>query len=317
MPRPSHATSARRALAQLVPEAEVPRHYNPAVLYKYVPIERLDVLRFGRVRLTQPGALNDPFELQPSFDPMSKADLAALPEAPGQEGVAGPKMRQMGPGALMKLLTAIGPGLRLEIQKHEGQSGMFVLNNNRIAQATLDAKVGILSLSEVPDSLVMWAHYAGNHTGLVLQLDETHEFFAPMIFEEQSFELTKVEYSSQRPIRSYSTLNSPEVFYRKSIEWAYEREWRLIRPLANAESTHPSKPHSVHLFALPPAAIRGLIVGCAVDGPTRDKINEVLQQPALAHVKVFSARPSDDEYGLEIHPPLDGSSPKVRIPEAR
>jgi hypothetical protein len=37
-------------------------------LYKYVPSERLDVLRNLRIRFTQPSAQNDPFEFRPLVD---------------------------------------------------------------------------------------------------------------------------------------------------------------------------------------------------------------------------------------------------------
>ena len=47
------------------------------MLYKYFPIERQDVLRNGLVRFTQPGDFNDPFELHPSYDLMSKPPQSA------------------------------------------------------------------------------------------------------------------------------------------------------------------------------------------------------------------------------------------------
>jgi hypothetical protein len=37
--------------------------------------------------------------------------------------------------------------------------------------------LGILSLSEVPDDLLMWTHYAANHSGFVLEFDDKHHWF--------------------------------------------------------------------------------------------------------------------------------------------
>jgi len=230
------------------------------VLYKYLPFERHDILQNGLVRFTQPSDFNDPFELHPSFDLMSKADIAALPEAPRREGETGPTMRVLIPQTVQAILGALLPGLQQQIAAHAGSEGAYSLDNNRMAQATFDSKFGILCLTEVPDSLLMWAHYAQNHAGLVLQFDESHQFFAPVSYEDQGFRLTQVEYSAQRPVLSYSTRNSPVVYYRKSPDWAYEREWRLIKPLSKASKVleHPAYPR--HLFALPPSAIQGVIV---------------------------------------------------------
>jgi hypothetical protein len=45
-------------------------------LYKYVPPERLDVLRNLRIRFTQPGAQNDPFELRPVVERFRRREVA-------------------------------------------------------------------------------------------------------------------------------------------------------------------------------------------------------------------------------------------------
>lgn len=37
----------------------------PAVLYKYMPVERSKIFDDWLIRFTQPGALNDPFEMRP------------------------------------------------------------------------------------------------------------------------------------------------------------------------------------------------------------------------------------------------------------
>lgn len=291
------------------------------MLYKYLRFERHDILQNGLVRFTQPGDFNDPFELQPSFDLMSKADIAALPEAPRREGETGSTMRLLTPQALQAVLGAVLPGLQQQIAAHAGSEGVYLLDNNRIAQATFDSKFGILCLTEVPDSLLMWTHYAQNHAGLVLQFDESHEFFAPVSYEDQEFRLTQVEYSEQRPVRSHSTMNSPVVYYRKSPDWAYEREWRLIKPLNMASKVLAYPTYPRYLFTLPPSAIQGVIVGLAVPHATRVELFDFLSQPHLKHITIYQTALSKDHYKLEIHPPLDGRPPPDagvgRVCEAR
>jgi hypothetical protein len=279
------------------------------MLYKYFPIERRDVLERQLVRFTQPGDFNDPFELHPSYDLMSQADIAALPEAPGQEGTEGPKMRLLTPEAMQAMIAAVLPGLQKQIAQRAGQEGAYLIDNNRLAQATFDSKFGILCLTEYPDSLLMWAHYANNHNGFVIQFDETHDFFSPTTQEGKVLQLTKVEYSAQRPILSYSSINSPSVYYRKSPEWAYESEWRIIKPLSGAKSTLAHQEYPRFLFELPPTAVKGVIVGLSVPNPARLELFELLVQPQWKHVTVFQTALNKNEYKLDIHPPISGEYP--------
>jgi hypothetical protein len=289
--------------------SNVSRHKADTMLYKYFPMDRRHVLENGLLRFTQPGDFNDPFELHPSYDLLSKADIAALPEAPGQEGTDGPKVRLLTPEVMRAMFSAVLPGLQKQIAQHAGQQGAYSLDNNRMAQATFDSKFGVLCLTATPDSLLMWAHYANNHNGFAIQFDETHEFFAPSYHEGQSLELTKVEYSAQRPVLSYSTTSTPSLYYRKSPEWSYENEWRLIKPLSGAskELPHPEFPR--FLFDLPPSAIKGIVVGLSVPYATRLELFELLAQPHLKHATVYQTALSKNEYKLDIHPPLDGKFP--------
>lgn len=289
------------------------------MLYKYFAIERSEFLSNRLIRFTQPSDFNDPFELHPSFDLMSKADIAALPPAPGHEGPEG-RMRVLTPEALQAMFAAVLPGLQKQLAQHANHEGAYALDNNRMAQATFDAKFGILCLSALADSLLMWAHYAGNHRGFVVQFDETHPFFSAAEFEGQSLSLTKVEYSSERPVLSYSTINSPYFYYRKSTEWAYEHEWRLIKPLSSASRVIEHEDFPRCLYEIPRDAIKGVILGHAMPHETRVKLFEVLGNN-LKHATIFQAALSRETYSLEIHPPLDGKIPSNalngRVCEAR
>lgn len=247
------------------------------MLYKYVPIERRDILENGLLRFTQPGDFNDPFELHPSFDLMSKADIARLPEAPGQEGQSGPKAL-LTPEVMQEMLLTLMPGILRTIAATVKGEGAFALNNNHIARSVFDSKFGILSLTESPDDLLMWAHYADCHRGLAIQFNETHEFFAPQVVDGQSLALTKVEYRDERPILSYSTINSPAVFYRKSPAWAYEKEWRLIRPLTDAARVIDHTAYPRALFSVPFQAIRGVIIGVGVPHESRVELFNLLSR---------------------------------------
>jgi len=286
------------------------------VLYKYFPRDRLVAGDKLLLRFTQPGDLNDPFEMHPSFDLMSKADIAALPKAPGSQN-----MHVLTPEALQVVISQIQPGLMAVMKESSGVEGAYLLDNNRLAQATFDEKVGVLCLTEKPDSLPMWAHYAENHRGFVLQFDECHKFFGSTNIDGQDFALTKVEYNDKRPVLSCSTMNSPSVYYRKSPDWSYECEWRLIKPLRSSTRVEQRPRYPLHLFSVPADAITGVIIGAATSQEDRDKLLEFFERPELKHATIYQASLSKDEYRLMVYPSLDGlptpDAFKSRVCEAR
>jgi hypothetical protein len=68
----------------------------------------------------------------------------------------------------------------------------------------LNQSVGILCLSEMRDSLLMWGHYADNHRGLVIGFDSDHPFFNKKRNENDDFGyLRKVDSGGSAPMLSY------------------------------------------------------------------------------------------------------------------
>jgi hypothetical protein len=103
---------------------------------------------------------------------------------------------------------------------------------NRSIQAVKSSlnSLGIASFSETKDHEPMWAYYAGNFEGICIEynvrrllnkLPDDHEF-------------VRMTYNEQAPMLyrdSESTENRAKLILScKSVKWAGEREWRLIRP---------------------------------------------------------------------------------------
>lgn len=83
-------------------------------------------------------------------------------------------------------------------------------------------ELGILSLSTNAESILMWSHYAHNHTGLVFEFDKSldMDFFK---------ELSKVRYEDKYSL--FSCINIDDVVESmlfKSKSWEYEEEGRII-----------------------------------------------------------------------------------------
>lgn len=102
-------------------------------------------------------------------------------------------------------------------------------------------EMGIFSLTTDKYNPVMWAHYANNHKGICIGFDMTHPFFNQSYsmngFQENSkiFSLLKVDYKLNRP--TYEDLSLEEyvvtAFSTKRVEWSYEKEYRLLRPITS------------------------------------------------------------------------------------
>lgn len=287
------------------------------MLYKYVTYERAkELLSTLQIRLTQPSDFNDPFELHPEFQLMSKEDIASLPPAVDESGNTIAGTRQLTTEALQRMLSAVLPHVARLAPVHAQYPGAaFAIDNNALGRDYYDQNFGILSLSETPENLLMWAHYANNHRGIVVGFDEKHSFFQGAEVVTRLGRLNKVEYNQKRPILSPSTQNNPKVFLRKSKEWAYENEWRLIRPLAESSFTISRDGLlPVHLFSVPSDAVRLVITGSQmVPNEYQDICSLCTTTTELSHVKIHHAQLSKEEYRLEIHPALTEGEQRERL----
>lgn len=153
------------------------------MLYKYMTFQRAHVLLTTRhIRLTQPCDFNDPFELHPEFQLMSREDIAALPPAIDENGEVIKGMRQLTPEAMQSMLSAVLPHIaRIQSAYQQFPEASFAIDNNAVGRDYYARNFGILSLTEAPDNLLMWAHYADSHRGVVIGFDESHAFFKDRI----------------------------------------------------------------------------------------------------------------------------------------
>lgn len=93
------------------------------------------------------------------------------------------------------------------------------------------------SFSAVHDSILMWSHYAGNHTGFCFEyglkgLASEHafcKFLYPIIYSEALYDLTPWAESLVHPDRKdFNTECLILTVLYKFAGWQYEHEWRLV-----------------------------------------------------------------------------------------
>jgi hypothetical protein len=269
------------------------------MLYKYREFNSPIFFETRSVRFTQPTSLNDPFELQPRFELLSRQEIEELPVADIEAG-----SRQLTPEAMRRMLAATLPGLD-RITGRLPNTGMYSIDNNSLAQESFSAEIGIFCLSEVPDNLVMWAHYADCYRGYVVGFDDMHEFFqTKTTHRDQVLALNRVIYSDERPALTAATLWSQNIFYRKSMAWSYEREWRIIRPLDAADEIIDAKGDAVALYRIPPEAVRLVVLGPRSSAEHQDLLQSHLNCPEFRHVTIHHARLHEEQFALRPHPPV-------------
>ena len=87
--------------------------------------------------------------------------------------------------------------------------------------------VRVVCLSEVYDSILMWSHYAQNHTGFCIEYDfaENNMFYKrlyPVKYTKDRYAISKADMSHSNTRWIYKTICS------KSDVWSYEKEWRIV-----------------------------------------------------------------------------------------
>lgn len=155
-------------------------------------------------------------------------------------------------------------GLRLDVQK------------------AVDA-AGILCLSRPRDDILMWAHYADKHKGLCLEFDGSANcnFFG---------EAQQVEYVNYRPwpLDEEPERQMARAILTKSTHWAYEQEYRIIRP-----------DRASNLVDFPETLLTGVIFGHLMP----DNLRRIVMRWATegrCRVAFFEARPRIGQFALDI-----------------
>ncbi|MGD9899244.1 MAG: DUF2971 domain-containing protein [Calditrichaceae bacterium] len=289
-------------------------------LYKYVVADRFDILQNKQIRFTQPTSFNDPFELQPFLS--SVASPTYFSDLMKSDGFKKDYNE--------KLLELIEKNLPQNMHTYKDQllslAREINLDNfvtplldqiNPIFRSTMfegiNNSIGILSLCENPDSLLMWAHYSNSHTGFVIEFDMNHNFFSERLSSENSLHgLKKIIYCHSRPalilmddvteaIKTDEGKFINDIFFTKSSEWKYEKEWRMLNPLKDATTTFNNNGEDIFLFDIEPKCIKRIIFGCRTEEPTEIKIKKIINESTeFSHIKTCKSLIDQKEFKLNI-----------------
>src|SRR6185503_18556761 len=148
-------------------------------LYKYVAPHLTRILANQRVRFTPPSLFNDPFEMKPYYSALAgEADIAKVLNQESMESILDeelkkayaqvpPHIREAVPVEFLKTLANEAAPMALQ-NMPEILEALTSIFREPITEG-LNKHIGVLSLSEKPDHPLMWAHYAENHKGFVIE----------------------------------------------------------------------------------------------------------------------------------------------------
>jgi hypothetical protein len=231
----------------------------------------LTILRTREIRFTQPRHLNDPHELSVEINPQSL--MRDFYDHMVGQGVA--------------------PARAADIATRNMRDMVVDQVDKMVAERE---QVGILSLCDSPENMLLWAHYGDEHRGAVLELD-IRDMINSREKPGEIQVLSKVNYSDERVDYIARGLPLWMTLAYKSAAWAYESEWRLFKSL----SALRQKSEVVFVADLPPSAIKKVIFGARAVGLDEEAAVTLIQQSAdHQHIEIEKAMFSSGLVGLDF-----------------
>ena len=273
-------------------------------LYRYQSLDEkyLNVFSKKELFFSSPIYLNDPFDCKAflTYKNCSIDDLFNYIFFQVKRGKEAKKLPATEEGLRKEALGLLSKVLEDEILKGDSSLSQSMEDHKRKFLEDI-SELGILSLSERKDDLLMWAHYAAGHTGYCLEFDKKKlEEWVTSIRETKKFiKLEKVIYNESYPtLKDYMEYVSrgpgsslDELFLlRKSSHWEYEKEWRIII------SIDVKDPNSQR-YQFPEEMLTGVILGLKSDHETiiRDHLKTWRQKP-----KLYYAYKDENKYAVYI-----------------
>jgi len=208
---------------------------KPLFFYKFVPFERKNILENGMVRFTPAKDFNDPFELQPTITPCSLVWIEYFVNLNDSER-GNIKFNDSDYSYSTKRFELLSEKKNL-LNKKINEIGILSLSSNSNINQFLT--VSIPEKNDPRTNLIMWSHYADSHKGFIIEFRE--DFI-------EGIDIQKVEYSDERDIITFEDIdnnNFDKLFFKKSLEWFYEQEYRAILKLDDADKITDD---NIHLF---------------------------------------------------------------------
>lgn len=261
--------------------------------YKYLPdmVGIKGVVLDGTIKFTHPSAFNDPFDCMPSSRLGSLANLQEL----------NPRLYEVWSA------QSGSPAQRLLGREKSKRILREKIENGELLKRLLE-QASVLSLSKIPDSILMWSHYADFHRGAVVEFKIPIDIGVLNLNSAYRDLLAlDVDYTEERPVLEFSGAKADgaetlrQLFLAKSQHWAYEQESRVIKRVGGSG-----------IFEYNHQLLHSVIVGAK-----SDNFYEIKKCVAIASrstgrpVEIFKAEFDRSAYEIKI----PGFRQKLDIPQ--
>jgi hypothetical protein len=160
----------------------------------------------------------------------------------------------------------------------------------------------VMCVAEENDNLLMWSHYSEAHTGAVFKLNAIKELDVDLLAAR------KVEYSTEYPVlateeewvdhlccikRLELGKRRLDLFYVKSKDWSYEKEWRV----SITSEDYPL--NDAVYYAEPPEVFGAVYLGCRMPQEDKEQIMELADQ-SLPNMEIWQAAQGERVYKIQF-----------------
>lgn len=289
---------------------------KPEVLYKYTTFEvGMKILETQTIRFSNPKTFNDPYDcnMPVIFKNLQKLNKDFFIQLNNQ-------VREY-----IDLKTDIIAKLDYELENLSNFDNTATINANDYLNSILKPfkeDMRILSTSKVNNNLLMWGHYANNHTGIVIGFNTDYKFFKnpQKIKYSENNEFQRLKNALINDIllkRKTSVEELKTYFHTKSADWNYEKEYRFEFSVNNLHKEFISFPDYIKLYPkffeeiknkndyihpyIIPQCVDSIYIGLNANIVDESKIIN-LAKNKYPDTKIYKADLSKKEFRIEFNP---------------
>lgn len=279
-------------------------------LYKYYSFESgLKTLFEGKIKWSSPLIFNDPFDNQCDFIiEGTKDDYIACMVNNLKAHISGESKFEYSftdsvVTRQLAMLESLPEDFAFKLIDLAGSSNLYTDNEifkykdmfNEAIKQNLLIDSSIFCLSENNDNILMWSHYAQNHTGIVVNFKDYPPADSPIKLAK------KVIYSDNLPTfriedLAYKKLSVEDIYraftLTKAKCWEYEQEWRITTSMRKSGSLYEIIPFAKK-------EVQGVYLGCNISQANAQEVISLVKSK-YPWAKIYQAYKSKDKFAIEF-----------------
>ena len=272
-------------------------------MYKFISNSEpfFDIVRSllqGEIKFSLIHELNDPTELIPSmvFDDVRKSRERLLQDGFSEEEFEYIRKQE-------RLFQRLAPECQVVPAPASREKARELLQNQIFDREDylksalfktakiMTSRIGVFCLSRRYDSFPMWAHYASNAKGLVVEFRNLNKTFSgdnTGILREP----VPIRYERGKIGVTFDPKSHESLFFCKLPDWSYEREVRIILPLDECCDKNVNG-KTIYVHKMRSNYIARLILGWKMTSETVENVRQLVSENN-SNVEVVQARIGHD-----------------------